>query len=173
MLQKSAKSEVFTSFMDELEIFSQLGRIEQDASLVEMFDDDTEQAREVADHLAWLRKIRHELPSPAKHYKIGIYIRYFNQTKYDNYLDNHKALYQSTLALCPNWELVDFYVDEGNSPPHMESAREWCRLLNDCYAGKIDMIFTQKMSNVSKKKYTGPLVKTTSEKFFVNIGVPS
>ena len=29
---------------------------------------------------------RHEYPSPYAHYKIGVYIRFFNQTKYDNYL---------------------------------------------------------------------------------------
>lgn len=137
--------------MDEIEIFSQLGRIEQGCSFTELFGGDAEQAKRVAEHLTWLRSIRHELPSPARHFKIGIYIRYFNQTKYDDYLSNHKALYQNTLALCPNWELVDFYVDEGNSPPHMESAPSWCRLLNDCYDGKVDLILTQKMSNVSKK----------------------
>lgn len=55
--------------------------------------------------------------------------------------------------LCPNWEFVDFYIDEGSSPPNMESAPEWCRLLNDCMDGKIDLIITQKVSNVSKKAH--------------------
>lgn len=151
LFQRSEKCEVFSDKMDEIEIFSQLGRVEQSPALTELFDGDAERARTVAEHLTWLRSIRHELPSPARHYKIGIYIRYFNQTKYENYLSHHKALYRDTIALCPNWELVDFYVDEGSSPPHMESAREWCRLLNDCYSGKVDLIFTQKMSNVSKK----------------------
>ena len=66
--------------MDEIEIFSQLGRVEQSPALTELFDGDAERARTVAEHLTWLRSIRHELPSPARHYKIGIYIRYFNQT---------------------------------------------------------------------------------------------
>ena len=57
------------------------------------------------------------------------------------------------MALLPNWELVDFYIDEGATAPNMESAREWCRLLNDCFAGKVDLIITQKVSNVSRKHY--------------------
>ena len=35
----------------------------------------------------------------------------------------------------------------------MESAPEWCRLLDDCMDGKIDLIITQKVSNVSKKSH--------------------
>lgn len=102
-------------------------------------------------HKAWLELIQHEYPLPNKHYRIGIYIRYFNQTKYENYLDYHKQQFIDTIALCPNWELIDFYVDEGLSAPNMESAKEWCRLLNDCFSGKIDLIITQKVSNVSRK----------------------
>lgn len=102
-------------------------------------------------HKAWLELIQHEYPMPYRHYRIGVYIRYFNQTKYENYLDYHKQQFIDTIALCPNWQLVDFYVDEGMSAPNMESAGEWCRLLDDCFAGKIDLIITQKVSNVSRK----------------------
>ena len=102
-------------------------------------------------HKAWLELIQHEYPMPYRHYRIGVYIRYFNQTKYENYLDYHKQQFIDTIALCPNWELVDFYVDEGISAPNMESAKDWCRLLDDCFAGRIDLIITQKVSNVSRK----------------------
>ena len=53
------------------------------------------------------------------------------------------------IALCPRWMLVDFYVDRGQSAPHMEYSKEWCRLLEDCFTGKVDLIVTQKVSNVS------------------------
>ena len=102
-------------------------------------------------HKAWLELIRHEYPMPQTPYRIGVYIRYFNQTKYDNYLDFHKQEFADTIALCPNWTLVDFYVDNGATAPNMESAKEWCRLLNDCFTGKIDLIITQKVSNVTRK----------------------
>lgn len=106
--------------------------------------------RMLARHKLWLESLQHEYPSPYTHYKIGVYIRFFNQTKYDNYLLYHKQEFIDTIALCPNWTLVDFYVDEGQTAPYMENAKEWSRLLRDCLDGKIDLIITQKVSNVTK-----------------------
>ena len=105
----------------------------------------------IRQHKAWLESIPHECPSPFTHYRIGVYIRFFNQTKYENYLDYHKQQFIDTIAVCPNWELVDFYVDEGQSAPNMENAKEWVRLLEDCFAGRVNLIVTQKISNVSRK----------------------
>lgn len=107
--------------------------------------------RKVAQHKAWLTSFPHECPSPYNHYRIGVYIRFFNQTRYANYLDYHKQQFRDTIGLCPNWKLVDFYVDDGQTAPNMESAKEWCRLLDDCLSGKIDLIITQKVSNVTRK----------------------
>lgn len=109
-----------------------------------------EQQRLIAQHKAWLAQIQHEYPSPYVHFRIGIYIRYFNQTKHENYLDYHKQEFIDTIAMCPNWSIVDFYIDEGQSAPRMQSAKEWCRLLNDCLTGKVNLIITQKVSNVSR-----------------------
>lgn len=109
--------------------------------------------QQIIEHKAWLKSIRHEQPNPKHHYRVGIYIRYFNQTKHDNYLKYHINQYKDTMSLLPNWELVDFYIDEGATAPNMESAKEWCRLLRDCFAGKVDLVITQKVSNVSKKYY--------------------
>lgn len=106
--------------------------------------------RMLARHKLWLESLQHEYPSPYAHYRIGVYIRFFNQTKYDDYLLFHKQEFADTIALCPNWTLVDFYVDEGQTAPYMENAKEWSRLLQDCLDGKIDLIITQKVSNVTR-----------------------
>ena len=103
----------------------------------------------LARHRLWLDSILHEYPMPYTPYKIGVYIRYFNQTKYENYLEKHIQQFMDDIALCPRWTLVDFYVDEGSTAPHMEYSKEWCRLLEDCFTGKVDLIVTQKVSNVS------------------------
>lgn len=105
----------------------------------------------LAEHRAWLKSIKRERPLPQKHYRVAVYIRYFNQTRYRDYLSAHKKQFLDTLALCPNWEFVGFYVDEGGTAPNMESAPEWSRLLQDCYEGKADLVITQKASNISKK----------------------
>lgn len=116
-----------------------------------VFTYDKEQQTRISEHRAWLNSIRHEVPLPKHHFKVAIYIRYFNQTRYDDYLAYHKQQFSETIALCPNWEFIGFYVDEGSTAPNMETAKEWSRLLNDCYAGKVDLIITQKASSISKK----------------------
>lgn len=138
---------------EELNVLNQLNNLETIPDFSVPFTGDYALDQRIVEHKAWLKSIRHEQPNPKKHFRVGIYIRYFNQTKHDNYLDFHVHQYKDTMALLPNWELVDFYIDEGASAPNMESAKEWCRLLNDCFAGKVDLIITQKVSNVSKKHY--------------------
>ena len=116
-----------------------------------VFEKESEQQTQLAEHRAWLKSIKHERPLPKRHFKVAVYIRYFNQTKYDNYLAFHKQQFIDTIGLCPNWEFVGFYVDEGATAPNMETAEAWSKLLQDCYDGKVDLIITQKVSNVSKK----------------------
>ena len=60
-------------------------------------------------------------------------------------------MFMDAISLCPNWEFVGYYIDEGSTAPNMETAAEWSRLLNDATEGKVDLIITQKVSNVSKK----------------------
>ena len=105
----------------------------------------------LARHRLWMETIQHEYPMPYQPFKIGVYIRFFNQTQYSDevYLDKHKQWFRDDIELCPKWTLVDFYVDNGSVAPYMESSREWCRLLEDCFSGKVDLIVTQKVSNVS------------------------
>lgn len=103
----------------------------------------------LAKHRLWMNSMPHEYPMPYTSYKIGVYIRYYNQTRYENYLEKHLQQFMDDIALCPQWTLVDFYVDEGQTAPHMEYSKEWCRLLEDCFTGKVDLIVTQKISNVS------------------------
>ena len=50
-------------------------------------------------HMLWLGTIQNEYPMPTTPYRIGVYIRYFNQTKYKNYLDYHKKEFAKTIAM--------------------------------------------------------------------------
>ncbi len=136
-----------------MDFYEKLTEIAENTQFSFSFSQNKEQKELLAEHRLWLQNIRKERPMPSKHYKVGIYIRYYNQTKYDNYLHYHKKQFSDTMALCPNWELYDFYIDEGSSTPNMENSPEWCRLLEDCMKGKVDLIITQKISNVSKKPY--------------------
>jgi len=139
--------------MNEIEIFNKLNEITEAPQFSVIFGEDSEQSKKIAEHKEWLKRIRHERPSTDVPYKVGIYIRYFNQTKYEDYLSYHKKQFTDTVDLCPNWTLVDFYIDEGSSAPNMETAPEWGRLLDDCFDDKVDLIITQKVSNISKRIY--------------------
>ena len=136
--------------MDEIDVFKSM-RESVDGEL-SPFVDEKEAARLklIATHKAWLKKIKKEYPSPYQFFKVGVYIRYFNQTKYENYLDYHKMQFIDLIHKYPNWTLVDFYVDQGQTAPKMESAPEWCRLLEDCFKKKVDLIITHKVSNISR-----------------------
>ena len=139
--------------MSEIDVFERMNEIATTPQFSLIFGENSEQARKVAEHKDWLKSIRHERPSTEVPFKVGIYIRYFNQTRYDNYLSYHKKQFIDTVALCPKWTLVDFYIDEGSSAPNMETAPVWSNLLEDCFDGKIDLIITQKVSNVSKRPF--------------------
>ena len=136
--------------MDEIDVFKSM-RESVDGEL-SPFVDEKEAARLklIATQKAWLKKIKKEYPSPYQFFKVGVYIRYFNQTKYENYLDYHKMQFIDLIHKYPNWTLVDFYVDQGQTAPKMESAPEWCRLLEDCFNKKVDLIITHKVSNISR-----------------------
>ncbi len=121
-------------------------------------DISAEQKTLIRRHRQWLDQFQKEYPLPSHPYQIGVYIRYFNQTKYKNYLDYHKKEFEDTIALCPLWTLVDFYVDTGNIAPNIESAPELCRLLNDCQTGRVNLVITQKISNMSRKAWDLALI---------------
>ena len=139
--------------MAEIDIYQKNTDIEEAPKFSVIFGDEADRNDIIANHRTWLQSIRKEHPQTAKPYMVGIYIRYFNQTKYENYLDYHIKNFEDTLALCPQWTLVDYYIDEGSIAPNMENSPEWCRLLEDCFDEKVDLIITQKISNVSKKPH--------------------
>lgn len=106
----------------------------------------------VEQHRQWLKSIRHETPSPKIPFKVAVYIRFFNQTKYgdEEYLERNKEVFRATLAQYPLWKFVGFYIDNGSTAPYMEKSSAWTELLSDCDAGKVNLIITQKVSNVSR-----------------------
>lgn len=106
-------------------------------------------AEKLAMHRMWLNSLNRERPDPENPFHVGVYIRYFNQTRYEDYLEKHKSRFAASIAMCPNWQLAGYYVDYGSSAPKMSSSPEWSRLLEDCMAGKVNLILTQKISNVS------------------------
>lgn len=136
--------------MDGLEILTQLSTIDLKEYYPEGISENETLLQKIAEHKKLMRSMQHEYPSPNKEYKIGIYIRYFNQTKYENYIDYHKKQFSDTIALCPKWTLVDFYIDNGSNAPFMAKSPALAKLIQDCEDEKVDLIITQKTTNLSK-----------------------
>ena len=77
---------------NEVEVYERLMQIGEAQRFSTFFGASTEHAQKIAEHKAWLQNIRHERPNTAHHYRVAIYIRYYNQTKYDNYSNHHDAI---------------------------------------------------------------------------------
>ncbi|NLO40915.1 MAG: recombinase family protein [Ruminiclostridium sp.] len=50
----------------------------------------------------------------------------------------------------PNWNLVDIYADEGISGTSLQHRDAFIRMINDCHAGKIDMIVTKTVARFAR-----------------------
>lgn len=70
-----------------------------------------------------------------------------NQTSSYELQKNH---YEEYIKEHPGWELVGIYADEGISGTSLAHREEFNRMLEDCYAGKIDLIVTKSISRFAR-----------------------
>ena len=70
-----------------------------------------------------------------------------NQTSSYELQKNH---YEEYIKEHPGWELVGIYADEGISGTSLAHREEFHRMLDDCNAGKIDLIITKSISRFAR-----------------------
>lgn len=70
-----------------------------------------------------------------------------NQTSSYELQKNH---YQDVVNSHMNWVLVDIYADEGISGTSLKHRDAFIRMINDCKAGKIDLIITKSVSRFAR-----------------------
>ena len=58
--------------------------------------------------------------------------------------------YNEYIAKHPNWELVRIYADEGISATSVKNRKQFTQMIDDCKAGKIDMIITKSVSRFAR-----------------------
>lgn len=61
-----------------------------------------------------------------------------------------KNYYLDLIKKNPNWTLVDIYADEGISGTSLNHRDEFLRMIEDCRAGKIDLIITKSVSRFAR-----------------------
>jgi len=58
--------------------------------------------------------------------------------------------YTDTISKRTDWDLADIYADDGISGTTTTKRTEFLRMINDCMAGKIDMIITKSISRFAR-----------------------
>ena len=61
-----------------------------------------------------------------------------------------KNHYQDVVSRHPGWNLIEIYADEGISGTSLQHRDQFVRMINDCYAGKIDLIVTKSVSRFAR-----------------------
>ncbi|MDD4566041.1 MAG: recombinase family protein [Eubacteriales bacterium] len=67
-----------------------------------------------------------------------------------NSLDNQVNYYNDLIARNNNWIMVDMYADEGITGTNTKKRKHFNRLMEDAYAGKIDLIITKEVSRFAR-----------------------
>lgn len=65
-------------------------------------------------------------------------------------LEAQIKFYSSLIANNPAWEFVGIYADEGISGTNTKKRAEFNKMIDDCMAGKIDMIMTKSISRFAR-----------------------
>lgn len=87
------------------------------------------------------------------------------ESSYDVQVEHYTTYINSN----PEWELVEVYADDGISGTNTKKRDEFIRMIEDCKAGKIDMILTKSISRFSRN--TVDCLKYTRELKALNIAV--
>ena len=61
-----------------------------------------------------------------------------------------KNYYESQVQKHSNWTLVSIYADEGLSGTSTQKRKEFNRMIEDCKAGKIDLILSKSISRFAR-----------------------
>ena len=67
-----------------------------------------------------------------------------------NSLSNQVSAYSAKIQANPEWEYAGIYVDEGITGTKVLKRQEFMRMLEDCEAGKIDIIITKSISRFAR-----------------------
>ena len=69
-----------------------------------------------------------------------------------------KSYYTEMIRANPNWKMAGIYADDGISGTDMRKRDEFNRLLQDCEAGKVDLVLTKSISRFARN--TADLLNT-------------
>lgn len=86
--------------------------------------------------------------------RVAIYVRVSTDNiKQTTSYELQKKYYEDFVVHHPNWELVKIYADEGISGTSLKHRKQFLLMIEDCKAGKIDMIICKSVSRFARNVY--------------------
>lgn len=83
--------------------------------------------------------------------RVAVYVRVStDNVRQTSSYELQKNYYEDIVDKNPNWSIADIYADEGISGTSLKHRDEFNRMIDDCRAGKIDMIITKSVSRFSR-----------------------
>lgn len=90
------------------------------------------------------------IPKMMMHRKVAAYCRVSTQQEIQHHsLEAQREYYKKLISNTPGWEFVDIYTDEA-SGRHNLKMRNFQRMMEDCRAGKIDLILVKSISRLGR-----------------------
>lgn len=85
------------------------------------------------------------------HRRVAVYARVStDDPRQTSSYELQKNYYEDYISHYPNWELVHIYADEGISGTSLRHRDSFNQMINDCVAGKIDLIITKSVSRFAR-----------------------
>ncbi len=85
------------------------------------------------------------------HRKVAVYVRVStDDPSQTSSYELQKNYYEDYVSRCPNWELTRIYADEGLSGTSLRHRDAFNQMIDDCEAGRIDLIITKSVSRFSR-----------------------
>lgn len=60
------------------------------------------------------------------------------------------AFFKEMIAYHPNWEMTEVYADYGITGTSVEKRKGFSRMIEDCKAGKIDLVLVKSLSRFAR-----------------------
>lgn len=115
-----------------------------------------------------IRRIERTLPQIMLRKKVAAYARVSENTEQLMHsLSAQISYYSSLIQKNPEWEYVGVYADEGITGTSTKHRTEFKRLVEDCTAGKIDMVLVKSISRFARD--TVDTLETT--RYLKSIGI--
>ena len=101
--------------------------------------------------MAKIRKIEPVMPTLPTRKKVAAYARVSMETeRLHHSLSAQVSYYSDLIQRNPEWEYAGVYADDGITGTKANSREEFQRMLEDCEAGKIDIILTKSISRFAR-----------------------